>query len=275
MEKEFKKETSFEDEIDFYELILIFKKRIKYVAGVFVLGVFIATVVSFLMPNIYQARATLWVDSFLIQTMIENLKANQLVKDGKLSFIIPLQQGRHPEVNNLSLSILNSAEFQKKVRDKVRQTFGSDVDLLYFKTGIDKKYFKAIDNKTGSIVLTSEQRERKLAEEILKTAIEEFRTELDKVSLTYSEILTPQKVKTDKSKNFVLYIVENPYSSDVPVKPKRMLIIAVAAITSLFAGIFLVFLVEWWSKAKKERFLSLSDEARNDKKRGSDKLEDI
>lgn len=265
MEKEFKKETSFEDEIDFYELILIFKKRIKYVAGVFVLGVFIATVVSFLMPNIYQARATLWVDFFLTQTMIESLKANQLVKDGE--FIIPLQQGRHPEVNNLSLSILNSAEFQKKVRDKVRQTFGSDVDLLYFKTDIDKK--------TGSIVLTSEQRERKLAEEILKTAIEEFRTELDKVSLTYSEILTPQKVKTDKSKNFVLYIVENPNSSDVPVKPKRMLIIAVAAITSLFAGIFLVFLVEWWSKAKKERFLSLSDEARNDKKTGSDKLEDI
>jgi LPS O-antigen subunit length determinant protein (WzzB/FepE family) len=274
MEKEFKKETSFEDEIDLYELILIFKKRIKYVAGVFVLGVFIATVVSFLMPNIYQARATLWVDFFLTQTMIESLKANQLVKDGE--FIIPLQQGRHPEVNNVSLSILNSAEFQEKVRDKVRQTFGSDVDLLYFKTGIDKKYFKAIDNKTGSIVLTTEQRERKLAEEILKTAIEEFRTELDKVSLTYSEILTPQKVKTDKSKNFVLfYIVENPYSSDVPVKPKRMLIIAVAAITSLFAGIFLVFLVEWWSKAKKERFLSLSDEARNDKKTGSDKLEDI
>ncbi|MGC9046367.1 MAG: Wzz/FepE/Etk N-terminal domain-containing protein [Thermodesulfovibrio sp.] len=274
MEKEFKKETSFEDEIDLYELILIFKKRIKYVAGVFVLGVFIATVVSFLMPNIYQARATLWVDFFSTQTMIESLKANQLVKDGE--FIIPLQQGRHPEVNNLSLSILNSAEFQKKVRDKVRQTFGSDVDLLYFKTDIDKKYFKTdIDKKTGSIVLTSDQRERKLAEEILKTAIEEFRTELDKVSLTYSEILTPQKVKTDKSKNFVLYIVENPYSSDVPVKPKRMLIIAVAAITSLFAGIFLVFLVEWWSKAKKERFLSLSDEARNDKKRGSDKLEDI
>ncbi|MGB9822535.1 GNVR domain-containing protein, partial [Thermodesulfovibrio sp.] len=115
--------------------------------------------------------------------------------------------------------------------------------------------------------------ERKLAEEILKTAIEEFRTELDKVSLTYSEILTSQKVKTDNK--IILYIVENPYSSDVPVKPKRMLIIAVAAITSLFAGIFLVFLVEWWSKAKKERFLSLSDEARNDKKRGSDKLEDI
>ncbi len=200
----------------------------------------------------------------MIQTMIENLKANQLVKDGE--FIIPLQQGRHPDVNNLSLSILNSAGFQKKVRDKVRQTFGSDVDLLYFKTGIDKK--------TGSIVLTSDQRERKLAEEILKTAIEEFRTELDKVSLTYSEILTSQKVKND-NKNLVLYIVENPNSSDAPVKPKRMLIIAVAAITSLFAGIFLVFLVEWWSKAKKERFLSLSDEARNDKKTGSDKLEDI
>jgi uncharacterized protein involved in exopolysaccharide biosynthesis len=33
--------------------------------------------------------------------------------------------------------------------------------------------------------------------------------------------------------------------------PKRKLIIAVSAISSLFAGVFLAFLVEWWSKVKK------------------------
>ncbi|WP_353684461.1 Wzz/FepE/Etk N-terminal domain-containing protein [Thermodesulfovibrio sp. 3907-1M] len=232
----------YSDEIDLYELILILKKRIKYVAGVFVLGVFVAAVVSFIMPNIYQARATLWVDSFITQAMIENLKANQFVRDSKLSFIIPLQQGRSLDATNLSLSILYSAEFQKKLRDKVRQTYGSGV-VPSFKADIDKK--------TGSIVFTSEQRDRKLAEEILKTAIEEFRTELDKASLAFSEVIASEKVKTDKSKNFFLYVIENPNSSETPVKPKRKLIIALAAVSSLFAGVFLAFLVEWWSKAKR------------------------
>ncbi|BCB96281.1 hypothetical protein JZK55_12030 [Dissulfurispira thermophila] len=234
---------AYSDEIDLYELILVFKKRIRYIVSVFVIGIAIAALISFLMPNIYQARATLWVDSFLTQAMIKNLKANQSVKDGRLSFIIPLQQNRPSDVNNLSLSILKSVEFQKKVSNKIRQTYGL-IDIPPFKADIDKK--------TGSIVLTSEQRERKFGELILQTAIEEFSKELDKASLAYSEVLASEKVRSDKSKNFVLYVVENPNSSETPVKPKRMLIIAVSAISSLFAGIFLAFLVEWWSKAKRD-----------------------
>jgi len=62
------------DEIDLYELILILKRRIKYVASVLLLGTVIATVISFLMPNIYQAKATLWVDYSLIQAIVRNLK---------------------------------------------------------------------------------------------------------------------------------------------------------------------------------------------------------
>ena len=62
------------DEIDLYELILILKKRMKYIASVFVLGVVTAAVISFLMPNIYQAKATLWVDYSLIQAIVRNLK---------------------------------------------------------------------------------------------------------------------------------------------------------------------------------------------------------
>jgi len=62
------------DEIDLYELILILKKRMKYIASVFVFGVVTAAVISFLMPNIYQAKATLWVDYSLIQAIVRNLK---------------------------------------------------------------------------------------------------------------------------------------------------------------------------------------------------------
>ncbi|BCB96284.1 hypothetical protein JZK55_12060 [Dissulfurispira thermophila] len=47
---------AYSDEIDLYELILVFKKRIRYIVSVFVLGVVIAALINFFMPNIYKAR---------------------------------------------------------------------------------------------------------------------------------------------------------------------------------------------------------------------------
>jgi len=49
----------YEDEIDLYELLLVLKKRVKWVVGTFIIGVIMGTIISFLMPNIYEARATL------------------------------------------------------------------------------------------------------------------------------------------------------------------------------------------------------------------------
>lgn len=137
----------------------------------------------------------------------------------------------------------------------MKKTYPDSEDLNKIEEAINKgkgeALFKAdIDKKTGSIVLTSEQKERKFAEEILQNVIEEFRKELDKASFVYSEVLALEKAKTDKSKVFVFYVVENPNSLEKPVKPKRKLIIAVFAISSLFAGIFLAFLAEWLSKAR-------------------------
>jgi len=233
----------YNDEIDLYELFLVLKKRFKFIATIFIIGIFIGGLIAFLSPNIYQARATLWVDSFLMQSMLENLKSN-LKGENKFSFIIPLQQNKSPEVNKLSISILNSVEFQKKVISKVQQTH------KFFGT---VSFTADVDKKTESIVLTSEQKDSKLAKDILQTAIEEFRKEMDKASLVYSEVLASEKINTDKSKNFVIYVVENPNSSQTPVKPKRKLIIAVSAISSLFLGIFIAFLVEWWNNVTKRK----------------------
>lgn len=246
----------YSDEIDLYELILVLKKRIRYVVAIFIIGVFIGGLVAYLSPNIYQARATLWVDSFVMQSILENFKSSWLKGENRLSFIIPLQQGKDPNINNLSLSILNSIEFKKRVINKLKEAYGNNenLDLLQkdINSGKGDKLFKAdIDKKTGSIVLTSEQKDKKLAENILKEAIEEFNNELEKASETYSSALGSKTEKISKSKNFVLNIIEKPNSLETPVKPKRKLIIAVSAITSLFLGVFLAFFVEWWSKVRR------------------------
>lgn len=236
----------YSDEIDLYELLLVLKRRIRYIIAIFLIGLLIGGLISFLSPNIYQARATLWVDSLIAQSLIENFKAS----DNKFSLIIPLQQTKNPDVNNLSLSILNSSEFKKRVFDKLKKSYGYRDNAALLNNG----FFTAeIDKKTGSINLISEQKDRKIAEDILKIVIEEFEKELDKVSQVYSEALSTKREKIDKSKNFVMAVIEKPVSTDSPVKPKRKLILAVAGISALFSGIFLAFLVEWWSNVRTRR----------------------
>lgn len=213
----------YSDEIDLYELLIILKRRIRYIVVVFVIGIVIGGLVAFLSPDIYQARATLWVDSLVA--------------------IIPLGQIKTPEANNLSLSILGSFEFKSKVFNRLKEKYGEREDI--------KEIFKSeIDKKTGSISLISEQTDRKLAEDILKIVIEEFEKELDKVSQVYSEALSTKREKIDKNKNFVMAVIEKPFSTDYPIKPKRKLIVAVAGISALFSGIFLAFLIEWFSNLK-------------------------
>lgn len=232
----------YSDEIDLYELLIILKRRIRYIVVVFVIGIVIGGLVAFLSPNIYQARATLWVDFLIGQSIIERFNVN----DNKFLFNIPLQQTRNPEANNISLSILRSFEFKSKVFNRLKEKYGEREDI--------KEIFKSeIDKKTGSISLISEQTDRKLAEDILKIVIEEFEKELDKVSQVYSEALSTKREKIDKNKNFVMAVIEKPFSTDYPIKPKRKLIVAVAGISALFSGIFLAFLVEWWSNVRTRR----------------------
>lgn len=244
----------YSDEIDLYELLIILKRRIRYIVVVFVIGIVIGGLVAFLSPNIYQARATLWVDFLIGQSIIERFNVN----DNKFLFNIPLQQTRNPEANNISLSILRSFEFKSKVFNRLKEKYGEREDIKeIFKSEIDKEdgklYKSEIDKKTGSINLISEQTDRKLAEDILKIVIEEFEKELDKVSQVYSEALSTKREKIDKNKNFVMAVIEKPFSTDYPIKPKRKLIVAVAGISALFSGIFLAFLVEWWSNVRTRR----------------------
>ncbi|ACI21386.1 MULTISPECIES: Wzz/FepE/Etk N-terminal domain-containing protein [Thermodesulfovibrio] len=248
------RKEQYSDEIDLYELLLVLKKRLKLIVAVSFIGLLIGGLVAFLSPDIYQARATLWVDSLIGQSVIERFKTS----DSKTSFIIPLGQTKSPEVNNLSLSILNSLEFKKKVLDRLIKQYGEKENILNLTKSINKGQgdivFKAeIDKKTGSINLISEQKDKKFAEDILRYAIDEFEKELGKTSQTYAEAISTQKEKIKNNKNFILSVIEQPTSLDSPVKPKRKLIIAVAGISALFSGIFLAFVAEWWNNVRARR----------------------
>lgn len=242
---------SHEDEIDLYELLLVLKKRLKLIIAVFVLGVVVAAVVSFLMPNIYQARTTMLVDSSLTQAFLNNLQQYQFKGENKFSFIIPFQANQ--QVNNMGLAILNSLEFKKKVLNRIKAIYGNteEIQNLERSLGNKKSLFESkVDRETQAIVVLSEHKDKKLAEDILKAAVEEFEKELDKVSQNYQKMFGQGYEKLDKNSIFILNVVEQPTSLEKPVKPKRKLIIAVSGVTFLILGVFSAFVVEWWSRVK-------------------------
>ncbi|WP_028845353.1 YveK family protein [Thermodesulfovibrio thiophilus] len=242
---------SHEDEIDLYELLLVLKKRIKLIIAVFVLGVVAATVMSFLMPNIYQARTTMLVDSSFTQAFLNNLQQYQFKGENKFSFIIPFQANQ--QVNNMGLAILNSLEFKKKVLNRIKAIYGNteEIQNLERSLGNKKSLFESkVDRETQAIVVLSEHKDKKLAEDILKAAVEEFEKELDKVSQNYQKMFGQGYEKSDKNSIFILNVVEQPTSLDAPVKPKRKLIIAVSGVTFLILGVFSAFVVEWWSRIR-------------------------
>lgn len=148
----------------------------------------------------------------------------------------------HKIVDSTVLAALGKEEFSK-----------DDIENLSnaIKRGKGEALFKAeINTKTGSINLTSEQKDKKLTEEILKVAIEQFRGELEKALFSYFQAIAQDK-QTFNGKYIVFNVLEKPNSLDYPVKPKRTLIMAVSFMASLFLGVFVAFLAEWWSNVRK------------------------
>jgi len=55
----------------------------------------------------------------------------------------------------------------------------------------------------------------------------------------------------EQKENIYVEVIDPPYVSDIPVKPKKKLIVAVAGVSGLFLGIFLALFVEWLSEMRK------------------------
>jgi len=243
----------YEDEIDIYELLLILKKRIKLIGTIVFISVIITTVITFLMPNIYRARAIIYVDYLLTPVLLKNLQLVQQGMSDKIHFILPVENvypKLNNKLNNICLSILNSVEFKNKILKIFQNNYGKKV--------INKKHFlkwdlAKIDRKTNTIKITYEHKDRKVAEAIVKIALDNFEKELKKLSKNYEKALFKNSYDLKNNNLFILNIIEKPLSLDEPVKPKRKLIIAVSGISSLFIGVFLAFFLEWLNSVKEGR----------------------
>jgi len=246
----------YEDEIDIYELLLILKKRIKLIGAIVFISIIITTIITFLMPNIYRARAIIYVDYFLTPVLLKNWQLVQQGMSDKIHFILPVENV-HPKLNNICLSILNSVEFKNKILKIFQKNYEKKI--------INKKRFlkwdlAKIDRKTNTIKITYEHKDRKVAEAIVKIALDNFEKELKKLSKNYEKALFKNSYDLKNNNLFILNVIEKPLSLDEPVKPKKKLIIALSGISSLFIGVFLAFFLEWLNSVKESsRFCSAKE----------------
>jgi hypothetical protein len=104
------------------------------------------------MPNIYQARASVWVDSFLTPALIQSLQTVQSTEASKMSIIIPANSAN---INNLAISILSGLDFKRNIVKVLENKFGNlaniGLDNLDDKK-IEKLIKSKIDPKTQSMI---------------------------------------------------------------------------------------------------------------------------
>jgi len=69
----------------------------------------------------------------------------------------------------------------------------------------------------------------------------------------YKNLLTMyEQAKLDEAKeNIYVEVIDKPNLPDLPAKPKKKLMVAVAGISALFLGIFLAFFLEWLDNVKR------------------------
>ncbi len=271
-----------EEEVDLYELCLILKKRFKLIAGVFITAVFVTVVISFLLPPVYRGSFIIRVPMIpetqtrnifneelnarvpLIKpkeavSMIENLdKLRKEEQTRKLSDTLGLSDEKVGALVELT------ANAPRDVKDYIEVVIdvGSPVLINDFKDAIlgflnENQYAnKRISLRRASLLSLREELENNISEveavkNLVNNQIKRNQTkelgfnpiDMDKDVMIFKQMLMDVENEIKLLKGFE--IVVEPVVTDKPVRPKKVLNVAIAGIVSLFLGVFLAFLLEW------------------------------
>jgi capsular polysaccharide biosynthesis protein len=231
-----KNSYAFDDEIDLFELLQKILKRWKAITGITVAFTVLATMIAFTLPKQYMAQATYeiftttttLIDPSMIKEYIDRLTK---YKKNIYDFDVTIT----PKVDKRYITI----EVYGKSRDEAisnLKTITDNIIVNGFKDKIDKEKIN------------------------LKTRLQS----IDEILSLYKNgkyiILEPTAISNLLyEKNIIMEWLQNPYilkqvstieAPEKPVKPKKMLIIAVAFISGLFMSLFIVLFIDAYNSWK-------------------------
>ncbi|MDF2953362.1 MAG: Exopolysaccharide export protein/domain GumC/Wzc1 [Thermodesulfobacterium sp.] len=257
--------AQYEDEINLYDLWKVIVKRKKLIIGLFVIAILASAIISLLMPKIYRGEAVLKLPTkepqaseliniigkidtkedikrifpntahLITDVKLKEIKVsrNQVSKDKFLLIIEAKDKNILTHAFTEFITYLNNLPFIKRSVEEERQRLLiqlEEIDKLIAKLTKNIKTYKKLF-ETGKITLVG------------FNPIELEKSILD---LKVRKIAIKQALNRLKG----VEMLEEPRISENPVKPKIMLNIAIAGISSLFVGIFLAFFIESITKMK-------------------------
>ncbi len=274
-----------EEEIDLYELCLILRRRFKLIAGVFIIAVLVTAVISFLLPPVYRGSFIIRVPMISASqtssifnggpnTRIPLINPNEAVnlienldRLRKEDQIRKLSDALGISDEKIGALVELTANVPRDVKDSIEVVIdvGSPVLINDFKDGIlgflnENQYAKKrISLRKASLLSLREEIKNNISEveavkKLVSNQIKENESkelgfnpiDMDKEVIIFKQML--RNVENDIKLLKGFEIVIEPVISDKPVRPKKVLNVAIAGITSLFIGILLAFLKEWAEK---------------------------
>ena len=268
-----------EDTIELFDLVKVLFKHKKLVVRV-VVGVVIATaIISLFMPKVYESKA------IIAPVMAVEEQSSMMAMAAQFGIATP-QSSNASEILNL----LKSDILMQKVMQRGR-LYGVlfDKDELKEKTENEKTWMgiralkgilKVSENKKdNSITVSAHYMDPVMAQKIASTTLTELTehmaaeakrvAEANRVYLE-SQIntagdpfirtnvygLIARQIQTamlaEAKENYAFKVIDPPRVPDRKIKPKRMQMVVIAFVVSLFLGIFLAFVQEHFQKNREE-----------------------
>lgn len=268
----------YEDEIDLYELWLRLKKRWKIILGTVSLFTILSIVYIFIAQPIYEGKFAVKLPSYihglskvvlLFSTEEVKIELNKLKNLIKLKRYDKLSSKLNLEIDTVvkivSIDVHTIRDLKDTVEIKVQTTDPNIIRLISYKI-VDylnnNRYIKELINmkrlqlKEELIEIEKNIESLKNTKKLVEGLINEGKAiyfnpaEIDRTIESFMSKLFTLKTQLKTLKGFSISV--EPEIPSEPVKPKKVLILSISFVTSLFLGVFLVLFLEWLEEARRK-----------------------
>jgi len=270
-----------EEEIDLYELFLILKRHIKLIAFTVILATLLSVAYSLLATPVYKSTFIVRLPSYNGDKYIFSVQEAKKNVDNLGIFLGQERYDELSEMLNISksdISLINRIEaslkrgqshfleislfvYDPSIIDRLKVAI---VDYLnnnpFVQEKIKMERFKLLTlKKEVEAKIKNMESMRRVIEQNLKSGnVRDYGfnpLEMEKVIMELKMRLEDIKMRLLTLKGFEVAV--EPVIPTKPHSPKKLLIISVAFISSLFFGIFLAFFIEWYRNARNKHIAEI------------------
>ena len=263
----------YNDEINLYDLWKVIAKRKKLIIGLFIVIIVSTAIGSFLMPDIYRGETVLIIIKSDVITAKELTGLIGRIDREKQLSMVPKS---YPNVTDIKFNTIKDSnkDSNKDSKDKIVVTIDAKkiddipkalLEVIAYLNNIN--VIKSAVSRNKEILLSQSAELSdiiKSSPDLLSTSNKLFKAgklstmgfnpiEINKkIVETKIELLAVEQQLSRLNKGGI-EIAAQPYISNHPVSPKRLLNVVVAGISSLLLGIFLAFFIEYIGNIKNKR----------------------